>query len=130
MSYLSGALLIKITVCVYTHVCMYKVQFIVFAILPMTCGSYSNTRVHVYMTCLLFYCHSAGGCRGLWYIPDLRDGLDLVKTLDPYDESAVKMTPCECYQYTSCHYAKVWQGTSIMHVDFSRVCIQCSQYSN
>ena len=81
-------------------------SFKVFAVLSMTCGSYSNTRVHVYMTgLLLFYCHSAGGGRGLWYIPDLRDGLDLVHTLDPYDESAVKMTPCKCSQYTSCHYA-------------------------
>jgi hypothetical protein len=31
--------------------------------------------------------------KGVWHIPDLQDGLDLVKTLDPYNENAVKITP-------------------------------------
>ena len=43
-------------------------------------------------------CVCAGGGGSLWHIPDLQDGLDLVKALDPYDDSAVKLTPCEFTQ--------------------------------
>ena len=67
--------------------------------------------VHVYMwlvDCELpVYIHIISG-KGVWYIPDLQDGLDLVKTLDPYNENAVKITPCEshCHQYA-------WPGWSV-----------------
>ena len=37
------------------------------------------------------------GGSALWYIPDLQDGLELVKKLDPYDDSAVKLKPCESF---------------------------------
>ena len=35
------------------------------------------------------------GGESLWHIPDLQDGLDLVKKLDPYNDHAVKISPCE-----------------------------------
>ena len=41
--------------------------------------------------------------KGVWYIPDLQDGLDLVKALDPYNESAVKLTPCEYHAMLGCY---------------------------
>lgn len=31
----------------------------------------------------------------MWYIPDLEEGMELVNKLDPYDENAVKLTPCK-----------------------------------
>ena len=50
----------------------------------------------MYSTIHVDVCLTAGeGGQSLWHIPDLRDGLDLVKTLDPYDDNAVKVTPCE-----------------------------------
>ena len=38
----------------------------------------------------------------MWYIPDMKDGLDLVKRLDPYNENAVNITPCELYMFSVC----------------------------
>ena len=43
----------------------------------------------------MYSIHITGGSCSLWYIPDLQDGLNLVKTLDPYNDNAVKITPCK-----------------------------------
>ena len=61
---------------------------------------YVYVYVIVYTLCTAHECclPTAEGGRGsqcLWYIPDLQDGLNLVKTLDPYDDTAVKISPCE-----------------------------------
>ena len=41
-------------------------------------------------------CAAGTGAGGsVWHIPDLEEGMELVKKLDPYDENAVKLTPCK-----------------------------------
>ena len=43
------------------------------------------------------YVHMVGGrnSESVWYVPGLQEGLELVKSLDPYDNKAVQMTPCQ-----------------------------------
>ena len=48
-----------------------------------------------YYICCLTVADAGGSGQSLWNIPYLQDGLDLVKTLDPYDDNAVKIIPCE-----------------------------------
>ena len=47
----------------------------------------------MYIVC--FFTVADGGRQSVWNIPHLQSGLELVKTLDPYDDSTVKITPCE-----------------------------------
>ena len=44
---------------------------------------------------LLLHTHACYTGKGVWYIPDMKEGMDTVKALDPYNENAVKIVPCK-----------------------------------